>query len=275
MKPAAPTVILALALLGLGAVVLRQQQQITRERLEAASLRQAAARAAESQYENERLSQAKAPAARSLTPEEHNELLRLRSEVTRLRQRVEDLTARSSPAPQSPSVPLRSSEPAPQTVPANALTGEFLPAESWADVGFGTPEAALETMHWAMRHGAQDRMKQALLLPAGTVPAGAEGNGLDMIAFPADSTSDGAANDTPPASAQPDTVAMAELTGSRIVSRRDVSAEEVHLTVENHHADGTRLPAELTFRRVGGEWKLAPTVILTPGRTDGPVGTPP
>lgn len=259
-------VILALALLGLGAVVLWQQRQVTRERLEAASLRQAAARAADLQHENERLSQASASTARSLTPEEHNELLRLRSEVTRLRQQVKDLTARSSPAPQWSSVPLRPSEPAPHTAAANALTGEFLPAESWADVGFGTPEAALQTMHWAMRHGAQDRMNQALLLPAGTVPAGAEGSGLDMIALPADHATDGAALATPPPSAQPSIVAMAELTGSRIVSRHDVSAEEVHLTVENQHADGTRLPAELTFRRVGGEWKLAPTVKMAWGQ---------
>jgi hypothetical protein len=54
------------------------------------------------------------------------------------------------------------------------------------------------------------------------------------------------------------TMPLPELTGSRIVSRQDVSPAEVRLTVENQHADGTRLSAQMNFRRVGSEWKLAP-----------------
>jgi hypothetical protein len=249
----------AAALVGLAAAVLLQHQQISRLRREAEARRQEAVQVAELRRENERLSQADAQAARSLSGDERNELLRLRSEVTRLRQQVKGLTAASSrPQPPVTAPPPPAAGAAADRAAGGTVSDGFLPAELWADVGFGTPEAAFQTMHWAMRHGDQERMKQALFVPAGALPEGAEPVGVDMIAVPADGPSGAMLSTGAVPSDQAVTMPLPELTGSRIVSRQDVSPAEVRLTVENQHADGTRLSAQMNFRRVGSEWKLAP-----------------
>lgn len=252
MSKNAVLAILAVALVGLGAILFLQQRQVAAERQQVAASRAEAAQAAELRRENERLSQANADAARSLSREERNELLRLRGEVTRLRQQVKQLTAAASLG--QPPVPTAPAGPTPAPATATGGGGLFLPAEQWADVGLGTPEAAFQTLHWAMRHGNRERMQAAMLLPVGSVPEGTVPIGLDML------SGDGA-----PAGAgaftQATTTALSELTGSRIVSQQEVSPEEVQLIIENQHADGTRLPAQMQFRRVGSEWKLAPTVV--------------
>lgn len=264
------------ALIGGAAILVLQYQHVTRLRRETTMVRQEAVRAAALQQEIERLKQANANAARSLSGDERNELLRLRSEVTRLRQQVKDaaMAAARSQAPPTASVPQPTESSAP-SAPGGPGSDGFLPVEQWADVGFGSPEAALQTMHWAMRHGNQERMKQALLMPAGTGPEGAESVGVDMIRVPAEGASGGMLSAGGVPSQEAVTIAMPELTGSRIVSRQDVSPEEVQFVVENQHADGTRLSAQMSFRRVGSEWKLAPTVIPAAGLSGGQTTVPP
>lgn len=257
MKSSTITVILAVALLGLGTAVVLQHRQLASARQEAEAARAAAAQAAELKRENERLARANADATPDLSRAERNELLRLRAEVARLRQQVKQATG-TAPRPQ-PSVPPPPQSVGPLQVPASVLPASdgFLPAEQWADVGLGTPEAAFQTLHWAMRHGNQDRMQQVMVVSPDAVPEGATLIGVDMLSGGVPPVASGSP-------AQPTTTALAELAGTRIVSRQDIAPDEVQLTVENQHADGTRLPAQMHFRRVGNEWKLAPTVTQWP-----------
>lgn len=267
MKTSTVTVILVVALLGLGTAVLLQHRELDRVRLEAEAARVAASEAAGLKRENERLTRANADATPSLSREERNELLRLRAEVARLRQQVKQLPGTAPrPQPASPS-PTQSAGPAQAPVAVVPASDGFLPAEQWADVGLGTPEAAFQTLHWAMRHGNQERMQQAMVVSPDAVPEGATLGGVDMLSGGVPAGASGSP-------AQATTTALAALAGSRIVSRQEIAPDEVQLTIENQLADGTRLPAQMHFRRVGNEWKLAPTVTQWPPASSQPDSPP-
>lgn len=251
----------AAALVGSVAFTLLQYQTLSRLREETAVLRQEAAPVTGLRQENERLARANA-AAEASSRNERNELLRLRAEVTRLRQQVNEL-AKAAPAPPPTVTSVRPSPGAPglASTPTPAAPDGFLPADQWADVGLATPEAAFQTVQWAMRERNFERIQQAMLLPGDAIPAGAQPIGLDMIAASPEGVGGIPLAAGEPSPDQAITTALPELTGSRVVSRQDVSPEEVQLTIENQHADGTRLPGQMTFRRVGDEWKLTPTLI--------------
>jgi len=155
-------VIGVVAVVALGVVVGLQQQALSRAGEENHVLRDQA------RHLREELDQVKRSAAVASgdagnNVREHTELLRLRAEVTRLRRSGRE--AAEAKAPERPTRPVRNTRPA----------GAFMPAASWADVGAATPEAAFETLHWALRTGNRERFSQALLVAV----AGDAGAGTD------------------------------------------------------------------------------------------------
>jgi len=85
------------------------------------------------------------PAANpSLPDEQHRELLRLRGEVALLRkdsQELARLRSQRNPIPAAPTM---------------------LTADSWADVGLHSPDAALQTFFWAARHDDAEFVRQLI-----------------------------------------------------------------------------------------------------------------
>jgi RNA polymerase sigma factor (sigma-70 family) len=93
--------------------------------------------------------QEQTPAAnRSLTDEQHRELLRLRGEVALLRKDSQELAR------------LRKERKVAAVGGATALP--VLTAESWADVGLHSPDAALQTFFWAARHDDAEFVRQLI-----------------------------------------------------------------------------------------------------------------
>ncbi|MCP5517146.1 MAG: hypothetical protein H7A45_07820 [Verrucomicrobiales bacterium] len=189
-----------------------------------------------------------------------SELLRLRGEVTLLREAARQgsenrgsttgqgkAVAPSSPASGQPgSVP-----PAPA---ARVTVGSFRPADSWEDVGSETPEEALESLHQAMRAGDQARVAAAYLPPEEL---------LAMLPAP-----EPGASETPlPAADVTLPRTEAALAGSTILAREDLPTGDVRLEVENQHVDGTVSRHEMIFRKTAHGWKLAPNIqeLLVPG----------
>ena len=70
-----------------------------------------------------------------------SDVLRLRGEVTTLRNKTNELAAAASPKP-----PI----------------GPFISAAKFNDAGLGTPEDAVQTFFWAAMHNNKDRMEQAV-----------------------------------------------------------------------------------------------------------------
>ncbi len=83
------------------------------------------------------------------------ELIKLRGEVARLRTQTQTaLIADKSPSPDtSTATDLKPKE-------------EQLPKESWADIGFATPQSALQTRGWAVVNGNRERFKESVHITA-------------------------------------------------------------------------------------------------------------
>ncbi len=251
-------------LLALVFLAFSTQRTVARLRQENAALRREAAQAAQFREELDRLGRTNA-ATTSALERDRTELLRLRAEVTRLRRQLKDTASAPSAQPVSlPGNPATSAPTPPAPTPPTGADDGFLPADQWVDAGFGTPEAAFQTLQWAMRHGNQERMQQAFLIAPGAVPEGAQSIGVNLMVQPSAGGNGPVAIPAEALSEAPVTTQMPELTGSRILTQQNLGPDEAQLTVENLHADGTRLPAQLNFRKVGSEWKLAPTVIQVP-----------
>lgn len=110
--------------------LMARQESAVREREEALS----AARAAKDELERSRKDQA--------------ELLRLRGEIDPLRRQLESLKAQASQRPVDGK----------NTEPANTPPGAYITKEQLANVGYATPEAALQTGFWAMIKGSYEQV---------------------------------------------------------------------------------------------------------------------
>jgi len=210
------------------------------------------ARIALLQAENERLSNLKAA---RLPPAEASELLRLRNEVSQLRREKQE----------SP----RATSTTPQTVKANTSgnfqwpVGQFLPKNEWRDVGFGSPEAAAQTLFWALLNTNGQRMLQGMVVP-----------GTEAVP-PEDVLQKAMIENARP-------FLLAE--GATLDVNETVSADEVRLRIRkkltSDQAPGgtTTTIEDLLVRRQGDEWKIVPgyyadvlqSPAATPGTTDIP-----
>jgi hypothetical protein len=94
----------------------------------------------------------------SLNREELDELLKLRSEVTRLRAQTNELAALRQKNETLLATLKEQVKPVPPTIPGkkgprDALPQDIHSVDTWAYRGYGRPEDTIESMHWAMMNG--------------------------------------------------------------------------------------------------------------------------
>ena len=139
--------IISLVVAGVGSSFVIQHQAQVKLREENVSLRLQVEQLAQMTAENELLSIRieQERASRSLSNDQRNELMRLRREVGELRkqQQAHD-TARTAAGSQGAPTAEAASE---------AVSLQTIPRESWAFVGYATPENALQSVVWAMSRG--------------------------------------------------------------------------------------------------------------------------
>lgn len=173
--------------------------------------------------------------------ENQTELLRLRGEVGRLRQQTNDLASLLEENRRS-----RSALPAAQDDEANKTPPEvtpedIFPKEAWRFAGFATPEATMQTFHWASINADFDTLAACYASPE----FGAKVAQSLAEDFPGKSKSEIAAalNDR-----------VRHITGYRILRRGNLSDTNA---IRAYHIDGLNIYRSMKFERVGDEWKLA------------------
>ncbi len=218
-----------------------QHQSETKLREENEVLRQQVSQIAQSYVENTRLSNlvARAKESQSLSEGQLSELLRLRGEVGLLRDQTNELARLRQENRQ-----LRSALTSGQNSQAVPPPSEALiPRAAWAFVGYGTPEAALQSVMWAMNKGDV----QTYL--ASFAPDQQKSIATEFAGKP---ESEVAAQLSQEAGAIP----------ALRLDRKEVSPDgDVTFTIRTEQQDNgaqtTIARTVLTFRNVGGEWKVA------------------
>jgi RNA polymerase sigma factor (sigma-70 family) len=181
------------------------------------------------------------------------DLLKLRGEVARLRAQTQaGLVAEKSLTPDASD--------ATDTQPK----AEQLPKETWADVGFATPQKALQTRGWAVVNSNRERFKESVFLTAGARKT-LEDLALQMVE-----------KSTDPDKAQyvqqildhnlgvEDAILFPMIaqnqhlgfTGYNILSTETLSADEMILEVETQMTSAPAKKDTLKFRRYGDDWKV-------------------
>lgn len=161
--------------------------------------------------------------ATPLTEAEKLQLLRLRAEVSRLRQAVKSTATTRNP----------SHAPGATNVINAAVPPSYRLAAQWEFKGFESPEAAIESFFWAARNRDTNAITQALP-PA---PLAATGTKPTLVEF------DSVFN------------AVGNLPGIQLLSTRLVSDTEAEVELQfDPRPDGLR--DKLKCRRIGVEWRL-------------------
>lgn len=191
--------------------------------------------------------------------QEHNELLRLRGEVTRLRGQEQELTRLRAANQAVARPPAGAGQPNTSTVPE---VPNHVPKETWADSGFATPHATLQTRGWAVENGNRERFKESVVVTEGArkmmeqmvekMIAGSpdpekarqqireQGLGVEEgILFPmmAENRNKG-------------------YTGFRVLTQDSPSPEETVLEVETQMASAPAKTEKMKFQRFGNDWKV-------------------
>lgn len=148
--------------------------------------------------------------------------------------------------------------------PKNKPEGTELPRKSWANAGFATPQAALQTRGWAVLNGDRDLFKQSLV-----ITDDARKLGEDALVQMAEASSD-------PNKAQyiqqvlNDKYGVEEallmpmmaanqtntFTGYKILSQQSPSDDETILQVETDMASAPADTQTFDFQRFGSDWKI-------------------
>jgi hypothetical protein len=184
------------------------------------------------------------------------ELLKLRAEVTRLRAAEQEL-ARLRAAGPRPANP-------PTVRPVEANETE-LGKDSWADVGFATPQATLRTRGWSVLNNNLERFAESVVITDRTRKAFE-----DAFARMVESSQNPAQAKLVMQQAMEKKFAVEEgllmrlrgenigggYTGYRIQSQQSPSAEETVLEVETQMESRPPRKEFLTFRRFGNDWKI-------------------
>ncbi len=241
----AKTAIVGAVIVGLATLSVVQHQAEAKLREQVESLRQQAAQLSQLAAENQNLSNLLAQAKSS----EANSEDRLRvqgQELNKLRAATPPADSSTSPAPKSDAAKLQ------------------LPKSSWANVGFGTPQAALQTRGWAVLNGDREVFKQSLSITD------------DARKFAEDTLVKMAENSTDPNKAQyiqqvlnnnygvEEAILMPMVaanqnntyTGYEILSQQSPSADNMLMEVETDVANGPAQTESLNFQRFGDEWKV-------------------
>ena len=160
--------------------------------------------------------------------EENKELPKLRNQVRQLRRQIEEVAKLRAENQQMQTRQKNGARPgAPVQLPPGYITRGAL-----ADVGLGTPEAALQTMLWSMVHSDLKRIQEC------ATPEMAE----KMLADGGEKFRKEAAS-------------MAQsFPGYRISQKTEVSPDEVIIEMEVVAGSGAH---PLHLKRIGNEWKLS------------------
>jgi hypothetical protein len=171
--------------------------------------------------------------------QDNTELLRLRNQAAQLRTVTNELAQLKAQVAQASAENqrLRSAPAAVTTTPPTGQSqGAAYPRESWAFAGYATPENALQSAVFAMSQG-------------------------DYKTFAASMTPEEAArlqqkwaDKTPEQIAEEGRRETANITGFRVLEKRDVSPEQTVLTI---YAGGEEKVQQVVMQKVGEEWKMA------------------
>jgi len=182
--------------------------------------------------------------------QQHEELERLRSEaqeIHKLRNEVSQLRAgaKETERLRTENLQLRAANRPPQAAPrigeavppAAASQAGYHPKESWTFAGYTTPEAALQSLVWAMREG-DTKTLLASLAPEELARQAKKWEGKSEAEIGAD-----AKHDTD------------KINSIRILESKTLTDDEVVLHV--YVAGGDDTVQKISMKRFGGEWKLA------------------
>ena len=171
---------------------------------------------------------------------EAREVHKLRNEVSQLRagaKEVDQLRAENRRL-RGEGRPLQAAPSAGAAVPsATTSTEGYYAKENWAFTGYATPEAALESVIWAMREG-DTRMLLTSLTPEEMARMQKEWGNKSEAQISADAKR-----------------GTDKISGIRILERKTLSDDKVVLSV--FAAGGEDKVQKISMRRYGAEWKLA------------------
>jgi len=168
-----------------------------------------------------------------LTKEERIELSRLRNQATQLRAATNELQQLRAQISQ-----LRASAQTTgaETTATATATGEAVPCESWSFADYATPEAALQSLMFAMSQGNYE---------------------VALASLTPDEAGEETKNKTPEQLREQWLRTTAQFTAYRVLDRNEVSAEEMVLVVYASGEKKAVLPMKM--KKVGEEWKFAGT----------------
>ena len=228
-------VISAVVAAGMATPIVMQHRSQARLRDENQSLRQQVDQLVQLKSENERLSNLVVQANNNqLSKEQLSELMKLRSEVGELRKQQKTLGKVQATVGGQSSLTA--------TPPSEAVKENTIPRESWRFAGYATPETALQSVAWAMSKGDAKTFLASLSPETQkTYAQQFEGKTENEIATLLSEE-------------------IGQLPALRL-DRKKVSADgEVGFVLNSHETDDgttkTRDEAVMTFRKIGGEWKL-------------------
>ncbi len=205
---------------------------------------------------------------------EHAELLRLRGEVTALRQRVASMANN----PQDSNDRLYALKQANEEAEAKALLAKspeipMVPAHLWANAGFATPTAALQTLNWAIANRDTNAFGNAL-----TWDSQAKARAEALFAAAPESvrqrygTVDGVLYDWWLNNSTP-------IAAGRVLSQIEEGPNEATLVEQHVYTDGRVRENTVQFQRdENGEWRQVIPPQLMPKLEvvlNGPSGTAP
>jgi len=224
-------VIVALAVI---AVLWGMQVEAHRRlREESASTRELLVRLNTLEVENFRLSNIVVRAETPLAEAQMAELDKLRREVQSLRRKTNDLRNLQVELRRLHAELLTARNSIASNAPPEVPDEDVYPRDSWKFTGYDTPEAALESVTWAISEGDQDTYL-ASLTPELRDEMQAE-------------LADGSFADVAP-------LEMSNATGFRIVDREPLSDHEMIITIYMD-GDGSQVP--LTLVNTGDGWRVA------------------
>lgn len=177
------------------------------------------------------------PPANPAAPSPSMELLRLRAEVTRLRSALD--RPADAPARRAPLLAEAWNET--QASPRPSQCADYVSATQVADVGFGSPENALLTFHYAMSHQTETPITPTRM--------------KDLWVVPDDF-------DAPNARYSIDLgEGLSGHVGYRVLSLDPIGTGEVRLTIDYEREDGSTFLRERILVGQGDHWRLKPKAV--------------
>ena len=237
-------IVSAIVVAGVSTSLLIQHQAQIKLREENQSLRLQVDQLNQLIAENERLSNlvARANISQSLSKNQFSELLRLRGELGVLRNRNRELERLRDENRRLRSAQGSSQEPQVAESPPEVPPQDIFPKESWAFAGFATPEAALQSFHWATIKGDIKTLAACHSSPEDQIRTGKDME--KMFEGKSDSEIATFVNNR-----------MGDITAYRIIERTNSPDGQVGLA---YYYDGRKIVRAITFEKVGSEWKIAP-----------------